>query len=528
MDESEDTEGIDIAPGGDSSDLAVDAKKERRKLLDLARDAEKLKGAKDNKLKDATEFIKELVKDGFHPIVFCRFIPTVEYVADELRKKLKGVEIAAVTGKLPPEEREIRVQKLGESKKRVLVCTDCLSEGVNLQDNFDAVIHYDLSWNPTRHEQREGRVDRFGQSRKEVRVISFYGIDNQIDGIVLDVLIRKHKAIRSSLGISVPVPVNTNAVIEAIFEGLLLRGESGLSQVDQMLMFEDLLKPQKEELYKEWDNVSAKEKQSRTVFAQRTIKVDEVKKELDAVRDVIGYDDSVADFMDQAIRTHGGFVKKTNDTYEFDITETPSGMKDLIPSDLKFKARFEMPVSENEIYLNRTHPIVEATASYVMDTTLDVQSESVASRTGVIRTSKVDQRTVLLLLRFRYHIISTDGGMTKPLLAEDSQVIGFRGSPSNPEWLDSESVEKLLNAKPDANISPDATKHHIQRIIDDFQQLNPYLEKVTKKRGDELLDAHLRVRKATRITKDNVKVEPKLPPDILGVYIYLPKPEGNE
>jgi SNF2 family DNA or RNA helicase len=45
----------------------------------------------------------------------------------------------------------------------VLVATDCLSEGINLQEHFDAVVHYDLSWNPTRHEQREGRVDRFGQ-----------------------------------------------------------------------------------------------------------------------------------------------------------------------------------------------------------------------------------------------------------------------------------------------------------------------------------------------------------------------------
>jgi SNF2 family DNA or RNA helicase len=48
----------------------------------------------------------------------------------------------------------------------VLVATDCLSEGINLQDYFDAVVHYDLSWNPTRHEQREGRVDRFGQTSR--------------------------------------------------------------------------------------------------------------------------------------------------------------------------------------------------------------------------------------------------------------------------------------------------------------------------------------------------------------------------
>ena len=49
--------------------------------------------------------------------------------------------------------------------RHVLVATDCLSEGINLQEDFDAVVHYDLSWNPTRHEQREGRVDRYGQTR---------------------------------------------------------------------------------------------------------------------------------------------------------------------------------------------------------------------------------------------------------------------------------------------------------------------------------------------------------------------------
>ena len=115
--------------------------------------------------------------------------------------------------------------QLAESPKRVLVCTDCLSEGINLQEHFDAVFHYDLAWNPTRHEQREGRVDRYAQPTKIVRVCHLLRLDNQIDGLVLDVLIRRHKAIRSSLGVSVPVPANTNQVIEAVVEGLLLRGK---------------------------------------------------------------------------------------------------------------------------------------------------------------------------------------------------------------------------------------------------------------------------------------------------------------
>lgn len=105
-----------------------------------------------------------------------------------LRERLaKEIDIIILTGTLPPFEREERINSIDRKKKRVLVCTDCLSEGINLQEYFDAVIHYDLSWNPTRHEQREGRIDRYGQASKKVRVITYYGIDNPVDGIVIDI-----------------------------------------------------------------------------------------------------------------------------------------------------------------------------------------------------------------------------------------------------------------------------------------------------------------------------------------------------
>src|SRR5665811_705830 len=95
----------------------------------------------------------------------------------------------------------------------LLVATDCLSEGVNLQEGFTAVIHYDLAWNPTRHEQREGRVDRFGQTAENVKAVTYYGSDNLIDGVVLDVLIRRHAAIKKSTGVSVSVPVDSATVM---------------------------------------------------------------------------------------------------------------------------------------------------------------------------------------------------------------------------------------------------------------------------------------------------------------------------
>lgn len=83
------------------------------------------------------------------------------------------------------------------------------------------MLHYDLCWNPTRHEQREGRVDRFGQRQPEVRVITYYGQDNPIDGVILDVLIRKHKSIKNDLGVTVAVPGSSEQVARTLFEGAL-------------------------------------------------------------------------------------------------------------------------------------------------------------------------------------------------------------------------------------------------------------------------------------------------------------------
>ena len=201
------------------------AESTRRKLLEFARRAEALAADADHKLQGAIREIKALLKDGFQPVVFCRFVDTADYVARQLREALPAkVRVESVTGLLPPAEREARIAALvAEPGEYVLVCTDCLSEGINLQQHFNAVLHYDLAWNPTRHEQREGRVDRFGQEKPEVRVVTYYGTDNPIDGVILDVLIRKHKSIKSDLGVTVAVPGSSEQIAEALFEGALFR-----------------------------------------------------------------------------------------------------------------------------------------------------------------------------------------------------------------------------------------------------------------------------------------------------------------
>src|SRR5262249_55765778 len=138
-------------------------------LAALVGQAKRLARARDPKFDAVAKLLKPLIAEGANPVLFCRFIATANHVADELRKVFPKLRIEAVPGELTPEERRERVEAMGEDERRLLVATDCLSEGINLQNLFDAVVHYDLSWNPTRHQQREGRVDRFGQPAKLVR-----------------------------------------------------------------------------------------------------------------------------------------------------------------------------------------------------------------------------------------------------------------------------------------------------------------------------------------------------------------------
>ncbi|MBF0124648.1 MAG: DEAD/DEAH box helicase family protein, partial [Magnetococcales bacterium] len=206
--------------------IPAGSSEERAELSQLIHRAEQLHGPRqDPKIAGLLLQLRKLIADGFQTVIFCRYIATAHYVAAQLQAAFQseGVSVVAVTGELTPEQRQEQVERLSASDQRLLVATDCLSEGINLQNLFNAVVHYDLSWNPTRHEQRQGRVDRFGQPAAKVRVLMYYGQNNPVDGAVLQVILRKAERIRKELGVSVPMPADSNKVMEAMLQTLLLK-----------------------------------------------------------------------------------------------------------------------------------------------------------------------------------------------------------------------------------------------------------------------------------------------------------------
>ncbi|MFJ7266379.1 helicase-related protein [Streptomyces sp. NPDC099050] len=520
---------------------------EKARLVAMAEAAGKLAGpTRDVKLKKLVATVADLLDAGYRPIVFCRYIATSDYVAGHLAKVLnkKGTEhpvaVASITGELSPDMRLNRIAEMTGAdengdpapERRVLVATDCLSEGVNLQESFDAVVHYDLAWNPTRHEQREGRVDRFGQRTDTVKALTLYGADNPVDDVVLKVLLRKHEQIRRATGISVPVPQQAESAMQAVFEELILRGET--PAFEQEGLFERDQVPVAEQLEIAWESSAEREKASRSRYAQNTIKKEEVAAEVTRIRAALGTGEEVMEFTRRALgalrgvpadRKQGGFTAHTD--------ALPQGLRDAVTAALG--PRHPRPVvfhdapsaPRGEVALTRTDPVVAATARFVLDTALDEKFpdwQRPARRCGVVRTSAVRRPTTMLLVRHRFqlHLPTRDGGV-RTQLAEDARVVAFQGRPEAPQWLPEEEALALLDARATGNSDPGFATDHIAGILAALDTgLMDELRTRSQAAAKELEASHHRVRTAAKARLAGLRAVPQGDPDVLGVFLYRP------
>jgi hypothetical protein len=174
------------------------------------------------------------------------------------------------------------------------------------------------------------------------------------------------------------------------------------------------------------------------------------------------------------------------------------------------------------MYLERTHPLVEGLAAYVLDTALDPIHQGVARRAGAIRTQAVNRRTTAVLVRFRFDVITRHGDEERRLLAEECRLVAFAGAPEHAEWLDDTAAQVFLDAEPDANVAPEQARDFVRRVVDAYPLLASHLDRVAAQRADELRESHMRVRAGARITGVQNAVAAQLPPDVLGIYVFLP------
>ncbi len=507
--EADDLSGSDLEPPAQVQDAAP-------RLQALIADAQRLSGkAGDPKLAALIRHIDLLVKDGYHPVVFCRYIATAHYVTEHLKAAFPKATVDAVTGELTPEERRERVDELEDAEQRILVATDCLSEGINLQHLFTAVVHYDLAWNPTRHEQREGRVDRFGQQADEVRCTMLYGQDNPVDGFVLNVILKKGEAIQKELGVLVPMPEDEARINQALVKAALMKRSDSRTASPQVAFDfgepEQLLAP----LQAQWRDALEKAKANRTVFAQRRIKPDEVLPEWHKQQQALGTQADVQRFLQSAcVRLGAPLEVGRKQTARFLPQHLPEALRQRLADE-----GIDKPQLIDFSELHRSHPLVGLLAQHLLEDALGGE-RPLAARCAATLTNDVAVVTTLYLLRLRHQLSYVRRREPFQMMAEETVALAVQGR-NAPQWLADDGVSRLLECTPSGNLPPEAAQREIRTALDFLASHPQQLQAVAQERADALLADHQRVREATRDV-GQYSVSPCLPVDVMGVYVLLP------
>jgi hypothetical protein len=433
------------------------------------------------------------------------------------------VEIA--TGEFPVEERERRVDALGEAGQRLLIATDCLSEGINLQDHLDAVVHYDLSWNPTRHEQREGRVDRFGQSSPNVRATLIYGANNPVDGAVLEVILRKAEKIRQELGVPVPLPDDDHTLTQALMKAVMLRGGHG-AQTGDLFDFGD--DQESRALDVRWTDLAEKVKKNRTVFAQRRLRPADVLPEWERMRAVLGCGEDVKRFATQAMARLGAGLSLSARGAAAPINILPATLRERlaaegIEGDLRID--FSQPPASHCRFIHRSHPLITTLADELLERSLtaknhDDQQLATLGRIGVWRSLAVQSITMVLLLRLRHQIGVRNESRSQTLLVEEALPVAWQGR-NDPVELQGEQLLAWLETPAQGNLPDVVRQREMRNLLEILEARKEQLERLADTQAERLLADHRRVREAAD-ARGRYEVRALKPVDVIAAYVLLP------
>lgn len=500
---------------------------EVRKLQFLSKQMEELANLdQDHKANTALKVIKDWLNQGFNPIVFCRYIATANYLGEIWNKELAGgdeIDVQVITSEDPDEVRKARIDEMKHYPRRLLIATDCLSEGINLQDLFTAVLHYDLPWNPNRLEQREGRIDRFGQQADTVKCYLLYGKDNPIDGVVLKVLLEKVRQIRQEIGISIPFPEDSRSLMDSVLQAVILKGRAQLR--DKQVSFDFFDKAFEDykglEITKEFEKAAEREKQSRSIFAQHGIKAEEIEQDLHQADDAIGDPAAVEKFVVEALTSLlDTQITRDKKAYVLFTDHLPGALKSQLPDVPKLKVSFYSPVPDGYHYLGRNHPLVEQLCRSLMAHAMNKEKKQGPARAAVIKCRDVGIKTTLLLYRVRNVI--EEKGTGRQIVAEEVIPLGYQGLAQDFKLLENKyAAELMFTVTPTDNVTAHAAAEFLNSEIVDLEKIKENINLVAYTRAESLVESHERYRKVLGGTRFKT-VEPILPMDLLGIYILLP------
>ncbi len=336
---------------------------------------EKAKSIIDEEKEVKLKELKKAIEEGFEKIkdmngnskilIFTESKDTLEYLVKKITSW--GYKVNYIYGGMNLEDR-VKAEKVFRDETQIMVATEAAGEGINLQF-CHIMINYDIPWNPTRLEQRMGRIHRYGQ-QKDVYIFNLVAEDTR-EGMVLAKLFDKLEEIKNKLGSD-----RVFDVIGDIFEGknfyqLIIDAVTNAKSMDEILKELDI-KPDEEYISKIREVLGES-------LATKFIDYTRIKDMADKAKEYRLVPEYVEEFFKRAFEMAGGKIKENNgfitiDSIPYEIRKIAESYEFKNRHGLIMKGYPKVTFDKDRAFKNPDaefisfgHPLLEALLEWVIE-----------------------------------------------------------------------------------------------------------------------------------------------------------------
>jgi hypothetical protein len=434
-------------------------------LEEAIEEADSVTPSRDNKLSKLLEVVlPNRLREDPKVIVFTRYVDTLEYLEEQISdsNRFADTEVFTIYGSLPEGKRREVFQAFDRSDKGVLVATDAISEGMNLQHAAAQVIHYELPWNPNRLEQRNGRVDRFGQKKDTVYIRTLV-MDETLDASIMNVLVRKAAEIRSQYGFSPPYFGEETDIMQLLSQHDIKVGPQQLS------LFDTRPDDSPTDADQVFDDSTLDRIEGDSFYGQTHIDLPDIEERLEETKETIGSPEQIETFVRSGLSRFNCRVQENKDGTLSIGLNAPELRTAEVRSSIE-RATFdpEYGLDDPDVkVLDLGHPLVRRLVDVVKQDTFR-EAKDHYGRTSYYVTEDASEVAVVFHLLARYAVASGDGAPSSIL--EELVPVGL--PVYGDDTLSDDRVQDLLDPDPSAQTRTD---EEVRETIDDLFDLRPNL-----------------------------------------------------
>ena len=443
--------------------------------------AEKITAAQDAKLQWALRNeLPELLRKHPRVIIFSRYRDTMTYVADQIERsgRFHDARVIRIDGSLSEQQRRQAFTAFEKATKAILVATDAISEGINLQHACCQMIHWELPWNPNRLEQRVGRIDRFGQPESEVRV-RLLVMDDTLDGWILKTLVQKAQRIREDYGFAPPYFGDEASILDLLRE----QGIHVSLRPRQLSLFEEGAPPTAPDFKDPFSEETLQQIEAESFYGATDVTVPDIERRLRQTEVAIGSPEQIRTFVQSGLQRYG-CTWKPNDDDTVRVVITNPNLRVEGVADVIAHATFNPQAALDDpdlMLLDFGHPLVRRLMDVVKDSAFKERNDRYG-RTAYLVTGAATKTAVLLHVLARYVV-----GTASPSIVEELIPVAYPVYGPDSKILPLDETQALLTGSPVAKLRAEVDVRETLEVALNRPDLDKLLLAAVEERQQQLI-----------------------------------------